>query len=409
MKYLIPLVILVIGVLAFVTLKNTKPEAEKSERIDRGVLVEWESVSKGSQKIWIDARGKVIPGRQVTLGAEVNGKVRTLGKGLNVGAHFKKGELLVKIDAGDYKLALEQQLAMVDSARTQLEIEEGRKKIAEKEWEIFNQGQAENTNSLATREPQIRTARTGLRSAKSSLKQAKRTISKTILRAPFDGVVRAKAVEIDQIVGPGTPMLTFVGTDNFTVRVSIPLDKLAYIDLPSVDGKKQGAPVKVTQIIGDDMKIEKEGRVTRVLSDVDPGGRMARILVSIDDPLGLARDNGNPLPLLLESFVDIAIEGKEIASAFEVPRSALREDNTVYVYENGVLAIKTVELLWKRRDTVLLSKGLVGGEKIVVSPLSAAVEGMKLRDNSKTTAPTQKEKTMSSSQSPSQTKKNAMP
>ena len=202
-----------------------------------------------------------------------------------------------------------------------------------------------------------------------------------MIRAPFDGVVRAKAVEVDQIVGPGTPMLTFVGTDHFRVRVSVPLDKLAYIDLPSVDGKKKGAPVKVTQTIGDDMKIEKMGAVTRILSDVDPGGRMARLLVSIEDPLGLAGDSGSPLPLLLESFVDIAIEGKEIDGAFEIPRSALREGNTVYVFNDGLLTIKKVEILWKRRETVLLSSGLVGGEKIVVSPLSAAVEGMKLRDN----------------------------
>lgn len=381
MKYLIPLVILAMGALAFVALKNTKPEAEKNERVDRGTLVEWINVSQANEKIWVDARGKVLPGRQVTLGAEVNGKVRALGKGLEVGAHFKAGDVLVRIDAGDYKLAMEQQLAMVDSARTQLEIEEGRKKIAEKEWEIFNKGQSENTNSLATREPQIRTARTGLRSARSSLRQAKRTISKTVIRAPFDGVVRAKAVEVDQIVGPGTPMLTFVDTDHFRVRVSVPLDKLAYIDLPSVDGKKKGAPVKVTQTIGDDMKIEKMGAVTRILSDVDPGGRMARLLVSIEDPLGLAGGRGSPLPLLLESFVDIAIEGKEIDGAFEIPRSALREGNTVYVFNDGLLAIKKVEILWKRRETVLLSSGLVDGEKIVVSPLSAAVEGMKLRDN----------------------------
>ena len=105
----------------------TRPQPAKVEREDLGELVRVEEIQSQHQEITITANGTVVPAQQIMLAAEVGGRVTWISPELIPGGRVSQNQQLMRIDARDYKLALEQQFAQVDRARTELEVERGRK------------------------------------------------------------------------------------------------------------------------------------------------------------------------------------------------------------------------------------------------------------------------------------------
>src|SRR5690606_35776066 len=120
--------------------------------------------------------------------------------------------------------------------------------------------------------------------------------------------------------------------------------------------------------------VEREGRVIRLLPDLDQSGAMARVLVEIEDPLGLKDKKGNTPSLLLNSYVNVAIEARPVENAIEVPRAALREDAQVLVVDSeGKLRVRDVQIVWRMPHAVLVQSGLNDGEQLVVSRVAIPV------------------------------------
>lgn len=368
--------VLAIGGLVLATLLATGPDARKKDEHKVAPIVEVVPVTVGAQQVDVTAPGTVIPARQVQLAAEVGGRVTWIDPDLEPGGRFGKGERLLKVDARDYQLAVEQQAAQVTQARTALELEKARRRVAEKEWAAFGETPAEG--SVAIRDPQIKAAEGAVAAAESGLQRTRLAVSKTGLAAPFNAMVLTRQVELGQLVGPGAPLAILVGTDHFWVEVAIPVEKLPWIRVPGVAGVAagEGSPATVEEAVGDD-RVVRRGRVVRLAGDVDPVGRMARVIVEIDDPLGL-RDAAPGLPLLVNAYVDVTIEGKPAADVAEIPRLALHEDDKVWLVEGDVLRIRDVEVVWRRRDTVLV-RGVGNGAQVVTSPVPGAVDGMAIR------------------------------
>ncbi len=415
-RALLPVAILALGIAVMIGLVMSKPKARKAERAELGTLVEASPVEPERRTIEVRAHGTVVPARQVVLSPEVSGRVTWMSSELVPGGRFTAGDTMVRIDARDYSLAVEQQYAQVDQAATALEIEKGRKKIAEREWELLGDSKDKQGAALALRDPQLRTAEVALRSAESALERARMNVGRTKVSAPFNGLVQTRAVDIGQLVGPSSPLVTLVGTDAFWVQLSIPVDRLAWIDIPEVRGATEGSPARVWRQIGD-QRIEREGRVIRLMGDLDPLGRMAKVLVEIDDPLGLSTpartavgEGAQPpapgLPLLLGAFVEVAIDGREVDHVVEIPREALRHGDNVYLVDSekvswpeslsGLLfwadsgdrkslltldrmETRPVQVLWRMPDTVLVNRGLEAGDVVITSPVPAPIDGMKVR------------------------------
>ncbi len=122
----------------------------------------------------------------------------------------------------------------------------------------------------------------------------------------------------------------------------------------------------------------------KLLGDLEPDGRMARILIAVEDPLDLAEDAAPSRiprpPLLIGEYVTADIEGSEIADVFRIPRTALRDDDHVWIATpNGTLSIQKVSPLWRGSGMVLVADGLREGDRLIVSGLPAPVAGMPVR------------------------------
>ena len=383
LRIVIVLVILTAGSTIMRNLILTRPQPKKVPQVDKGQLVEVETVETSRQPVEVVANGQVIPSQQIALSAEVAGRVVWLSDHVVPGGRLRAGERVARIDARDYNLAVRQQVAQVDRANTELEVERNRKAIAEREWELL--GGDKPANSVALRDPQLRTAEASVKAARSGLERAQLSANKTAITAPFNAVIQQKNVDIGQLVGPQSPLVMLIGTDHFWVQVSIPVDRLRWIDIPGVGGATAGSPATITQTAGS-ATITRSGEVVRLLGDLDPIGRMARVLVEIPDPLGMKAEPGaagGDLPLLIGSYVQVAIQGRRVEGVVEITRDAVHNGDRVYIMKSdNTLEIRPVVVLWQKPDTVLIAEGLEYGDRVIVSPLAEPVAGTKLRRDS---------------------------
>ena len=381
-----PLLVIVISIGAASRLVKSKPQAKRADRNLSAPLVEVLPASLGSQAITLEASGTVRPAQLLTVQPQVSGAIIDHHPNLVRGGLIAEGEVLLTIDARDYELAVERQQAQVTRARLDLRVESGRQAIAEQEWEVMAEElvmMERADESLAKREPQVEAARAGVQAARGAVETAQLNLDRTRIASPFNAVVREEAVEVGQVIGPGYRLATLAGTDVAWVEVSVPVDALAWLEIPghNIDEDEEGSSAKVIQKTASGITIEREGSVLRLLRELDPRGRMARLIVQVDDPMELSLDvDERRLPLLTGAFVTVNIEGTEIDDVVSIPRSALREGRQVWVSTpDKQLNIREVTVVWRERARVFISEGLLEGDNVVTSPLPAPVEGMALR------------------------------
>lgn len=380
MNTVVPIAILVGAALAGRALVASREGPPRAPQDRRAALVEVVEAESVFERVMIDAQGAVVPAREVSLQPQVSGRAQEVNENLVPGGLVDEGDLLVRVDARDYALAIQQLEASLEQARATLQLERGRQEVAEREWALFRDmlPSDDEDDALATRQPQVRSAEVAVESIETQIRQAQLNLSRTRLEAPFDALVRSETVEIGQIVGPNAPVATLVDRTRYWVEVAVPYDQLASIAIPGVNAT-EGSRAEVRVVMGE-REATREGRVLRLAGELDRTGRMAVVIVEVLDPLDLESGETNRVPLLLGAFVDVRIEASTSLRAIEVPRLALREGDFVYVVtDDNTLAIRPVEIAWGHEDRVLVSSGVAAGEPVVVSRLSGAADGMDVR------------------------------
>ncbi|MFW5966741.1 MAG: efflux RND transporter periplasmic adaptor subunit [Persicimonas sp.] len=395
----VPLLIFGAAALVAVLLLVTGQEAERAEPRQEGLLVETERVERSTHQLDVQAAGTVVAARDINVEPQVSGRIVEVHDQLTPGGLLEEGEVLFRIDPSDYRLAVEEQLTALAEAKAALEQERGRQEVARREWELFEEevdGQVgggpngeDEDPSLALREPQLRSAEAAVEAAQARLQRARLDLERTRVEAPFDAFVESESIDVGQTVGTQSQVAHLVGTDAFWVRLSVSTDRLPYIDVPGVNAQT-GSEVRIAQDVGGRL-VERRGRIARLMGDLEETGRMAQLLAVIDDPFSLddvddAESIPRGIPLLLNAFVDVEIDGPTREDLIEVPREALDEDDRVRVYEEGRLAIRPVDVVWRRDDSVLVDEGLTEGTRVVTSPIGTPVEGMRLRTGEDTAA-----------------------
>jgi len=352
-------------------------EPTKVDSTNKAKLVRTMKAEKVDRRIAVSAQGTVQADKEVELKSEVSGRVIARSSELVEGGLVDGGEILVQIDPRDFENQVEQEKAALEKTNFELQIEKGRQLIAKREWEKLSPTIqiTEFSEELALRKPHLREKEAQVEAAKSRLEKAKLDLSRTIIQAPFDAVVVETKLQVGDYLTPQSSFATLAGTDMFRVQVSIPVSKLRWLIAP---GKEAGigAKVKVIQEF-DGSQVVREGHVLRLLGDLDPNGRMARILVGVDDPLGIKHDHS--FPMLIGSYVKVEFEGPVIEEVIVLPRKVLREDNRVWVMNSDQqLEVREVNVIQKDDDYVYIDSGLDDHSDVVVSPLGIPIEGMLL-------------------------------
>ncbi len=370
-----PIVAVILMAVGFKALVAGRELPERNAPPSSGMLVEVTVAEAAEQAMSVTADGQVVPARRVVIQPQINGTLTEVADNLVAGAFVSEGDRLVRIYGRDYSLAVEQAEASVEQAEAALEIEEGRQRVATREWELYSEGEAAG---LAVREPQVRSARISVELAETQLSMARLNASRTRLEAPFDAVVISEAAELGQLVGPNSQLATLVATDELWIEVAVPLGTLNSIQIPGVNSEI-GSVATVVHRLGD-QSVEREAQVVRLLSDLTVVGNMARLVVAVTDPFDLQRPlSERRMPLLLGSYVSVQLEGDELRDVVEVPRTAIRDGNHLYVAVDGKLEVRELAIAWRDDTAVYATEGISPGERFVTSPVPVAVDGMSIR------------------------------
>jgi RND family efflux transporter MFP subunit len=374
-KIALPFFIVVLAVGGAVVMKKLRPKTERRAPQPRTAVVEVVEVAPAEAHAMLHGTGVVEAARTVTLSPEVSGRVVWQADELVPGGRLPAGSVVARIDERDYELALAAERSRLRQAKLELQLEESRQGVAEREYELLG-GAEGDANELTLRKPHLETAQAALEGAQSAFSRAELNLERTRIKAPFNALVLDEKVEVGQIVGPNSPLATLIGTDSFWVRVSVAVEELAMLDVPGL-GATAGSRVTVTQELGPGRTATREGRVLRLLGQLDAESRTAQVLVGIDDPLQTV--DGAP-PLLPGAYVSAVLEGRALEGASRVPRQAFSDGDLLWtVAADDTLRRKQVQVGWRGADDLFVVGGLEVGDRVVVSPLSLPVEGMPVR------------------------------
>ncbi|MBW2027580.1 MAG: efflux RND transporter periplasmic adaptor subunit [Deltaproteobacteria bacterium] len=374
--FLIVVALIGIGYFGMNELKASKPQIKRRMPSKPTPVVRTIRVEPKTQPIIVRREGTVRPLKEINVIPQVGGKVIYVSPNLVNGGEFKRGDLLLRIDPTDYKLALTLAEAKVKDSESKLRLAEEEAAAAREEWKLIHgrSGTLKKPPPLVAREPQLAAARARLDADRADLRKAGLNLERTRLKTPFNGRVSQESVDVGQYVTPGQPLASIYSTD--AVEIMVPLEErdLQWIDVPGfTKGDGPGSKAAVRADLGG-RELRWEGQVVRAEGKIDERTRMINVVVRVMDPF-VKRP-----PLVPGLFVKVDLEGKTLQDAAVIPRSSLREDKTVWVVDaGGRLRFRRVEVARFHGNTVLVRSGLKRGDLLVTSTLQAVTDGMVVR------------------------------
>lgn len=383
MRSSIPRILMIVGatalaVIALLVFRRTPAEREPEALAP---LVRTTIVEAEPHRFSVRAHGTVEPRTESELIPQVSGEVVWISPALAAGGFFEKNEPLARIDDADYRVDREAARAIV--ARAESEFARAKKEL-ERQRQLADRSVASQSR-IDDAENAFKVAEASLREARARAERAERDLARTVIQAPFRGRVRSEQVDVGQFVTRGDPVATLYGVEYAEVRLPLPDRELAYLDvplLPEIARRDQGsdpigAPVELrAEFAG--VEHRWQGHLVRTEGELDPRSQMVQLVARVADPFGLVEPRSAPLAVGL--FVEAEIEGELVERAFVLPREALRPGDQVYVVDSeGRLRFRDVEILRIERDFVVIADGLAEGERVLISPLQAALDGMQVR------------------------------
>ncbi|MAI80168.1 MAG: hypothetical protein CL917_14565 [Deltaproteobacteria bacterium] len=367
------------------------PEATKEKVAVPPPSVRIQTVETQPFQFRIDAQGTVVPRREGVLRPQVSGEVLWVSPDLVSGGFFSAGDPLLRIDPVDYEAALETSRAAL--ARAESESARANKEL-ERQQTLANRSVASQAR-IDDAENTARVANAVLREARSRLGQAKRELERTEIRAPYSGRIRKENVDPGQFVSRGESVADLYAVDYAEVRLPIPDRELGFMTLPlgyrealgsaeSTQALEEGEEAPVVRprvrLRADFAGTEQEwwGELVRTEGEIDPKTRMVTAVVRVEDPYGLEEKRESP-PLAVGLFVDAVIEGTQLSEAIVLPRNALQQGNRVFLLDDeNRVHLQGIEIARAERDQIVVKGGLRPGDRISVTPMPWAVEGMQV-------------------------------
>ena len=392
---------------------------EESSKLVRVIRVRKQSVP-----LMLEGFGSVRAKTEWRVVPEVAGALVQVSPYLRAGLHVRKGELLFEIDPRPYQLAVQRIQAQIEQDRQEiavlrqqqrnyeatLKIATRNLKLAEaelkrdetlvrkgtissRERDLRRQSRNEMEQGVQTSQnnwllvgPQIAKMNATIEVANVQLADAKLQLEKTRLVAPFDGQVMSSDLDFGEFVQAGQEVAKLYDTTVVEVPISISLDDLRWFPSLSPDALRAGLqplaetelPVATVHWRSGSQAYTWAGQLGRWESGLDARTRTLTLVIEVAEPWKSFQPGGKP-PLQPGMFCRLTLEVQRVPDAVRIPRVALRSENTVFLVQDGALAIRPVEVFYIEKEGVIVTTGLQSGDQVVVSPLAAPVIGMKLR------------------------------
>ncbi len=359
LRFSIITLILVGSVGVALLLRFSSEPAPKRAVETTAVLVDTVPVERINANFTVRSQGTVRPLTETILSAEVSGTVVELADQFVAGGLFNAGDVLLRIDPTNYRVAVDQADALV------------------KQRQIEYDGAKKLRSSGLRAESEYASAAAQLATARAELTRARRDLERTAIRLPYDGMVRSKAVDIGQFVTPGSRLGVTFATEAAEVRLPLTDADLAFVALPDIGSTGETGPAVTLSAERRGQLAEWKARIVRTEGVVDETSRVSYAVARVVDPYALRRV-GEVLPM--GTFVRAEIEGQSEQDILRVPRRALRgSDQLMLMEEGGLLRIRTVDVRRTNADWAYIADGVSEGERVITTVLESPVNGMLVR------------------------------
>ena len=377
-KALLPILILAFFSAVAVGMYWSRPEPEKIAPEPPSFFVEVAKAKKTIVNFEVKSQGSVSPRTETTLIAEASGQIIEVSEAFVGGGFFAKGQVLIRIDPRNYASDVKRAKANVAKAATQLATESALAGYARDDWKRLRDLDPEvaPASDLTLRKPQLQEAIATLQSAEADLEKAEGDLDRTVIRAPYNGMVRQKIADVGQYVNTGSQLAVTFAVDKAEVRLPVTQQDLQFLDIGKL---RSGEPIPV--ILKADLgggSFTWQASVTRTGGVFDPQSRVLYLVAEVLDPYDLA--GNDQIPLLMGTFVSAEIEGRPGGELFLIPRYSMPRGNTLWlVDEESRIYPQEVSVVRRDNDYVYVSEGIEGGDQYCLTPIAQPLPGMKVR------------------------------
>lgn len=369
--------------------------------------------------------GFVEPATFLEASAEVSGRITYMNPELKAGAFLTEGTIVLRIDPTDYRLALAEARADLAAARAQEKEQQLRLESAKTAFEIAKRnlklGQAnmarkrdllvQGTISQAsldqeeqgvlqlrqehqTRQQQLETLPSQIEVAVARIKQnearvveQEERLARTTIRLPFTTRIAAVHVDEAEFVTTGGKLFDAHSVDavEITTRLSVGSMQNLIVGTNSLSASQT---VATPADLLEELQIRAEvqlpdrgydarwkGTVVRIGESQDMETRTIAMVVRVDDPYGQIVPGKRP-PLIKGMYVSVRLMSDPIENLI-VPRHAVHGGQLYIASPEGTLTLRDVEVV-TQGDIAVVHTGLKPGERVIITDLVPAVDGMKI-------------------------------
>lgn len=362
-QIIIPFILLfsAISITAILIALESPPEDKKLEEFIP--IVKVDVIKTTNLPMMVNSQGTVMPKESTVLVAQVGGKITKLSNAFIRGGFVKAGEVLAWIDDSDYQTQLIEAQANLASARASLQEEKAKGHVAEREWQQITNA---SPSELGLRKPQLAQEVAKVRAATAGVSRAKRNLERTQIVAPYDAIVEDKKVGLGSFVSGGSIIGDIARVDVGEIRLPIADKDLRFLENQGINAKV------IFSAIYNGKPTRWEGLIVRDEGIIDSKSRMNYLVAQVKKPYEL--DN----PLKFGSYVSAEIIGETIENAVIIPRYVIEERGIAFMTDENTLHFEPIDIIRKQGEEVVISGRLNGHDKLIISALDVAIEGMKV-------------------------------
>lgn len=267
----------------------------------------------------------------------------------------------------------------LQQARADLNIEMGRQQSAQREYKMFGDTLSlpPEQKALVLRQPQLNAAKSRVQSAQAAVNLAQLNLERTSIEAPFRAHILTRNVNVGSQVARGDNLGRLVGLNEYWIMATVPLSQLRWLSFPR-DGER-GSKVRIRNRTAWPEGEYREGYLHKLVGTLESDTRMARVIVSVPDPMAHREENAGSPPLMIGAFVEASIQAGGLQDVIRLERDYVRQGDTVWMMEDGKLSIRVVDIVFRDADYAYIKSGIEDGTQVVTTNLSTVVDGAPLR------------------------------
>lgn len=367
----LPVALVVFTALIVALIMKNPPQAQHGKPAAAAKIpVHTQVIERAPFNVTIDSYGTVRPRTETVLSAQVSGQIIDVNDNFREGGFFKKGDILIKLDARDYRAKVKVAEADLILAKQTLSEEAAHAAQARDDWARL--GKKGKPNDLVLRIPQLEAAKASVLSAQAQLDIARLDLERTEIKAPFDGRILTKYVDMGQVVASNAQLADIYATDYVEVRLPIKNKDLPLIDLPTENAQNDNTNGPTPVLLYSDLigSQQWQGNLVRTEGAIDSDTQQLYAIAQIESPFS----QQGPL-IKIGQYVTASIIGVTLPDAIKIPTSTIYQGSFVYIEKDGLINRRDIKILWQNQEDALITAGLEPGENLVLTPLGNVTSG----------------------------------